>query len=55
VVRSEVGTCRAVAMQATGLFEEGRVAIRQRCVWCVRSWWKNVGRREGKDGESSVC
>ena len=59
-VRSEVGTCSAAAMQATrGASEEGegegRVATRQRCVWCVRSWWKNVGRSAGKEGASSAC
>jgi hypothetical protein len=35
--------------------EGGRVAIRQRWVWCVRSWWKNVGRSAGKEGASSAC
>jgi hypothetical protein len=46
-VRSEVRTCRAAAMQATGLSEDGKVAIRARWVWDVRSWWKNVGRKGG--------
>ena len=41
-------------MHATGLSEDGKVAIRQRWVWCVRSWWKNVGRKAGKDGASSA-
>ena len=41
-------------MQATGLSEDGRVAIRQRWVWCVRSWWKKVGRKAGKEGASSA-
>jgi len=36
-VRSEVERWSAMAMHATGLSEEGRVAMRQRCVWCVRS------------------
>jgi hypothetical protein len=56
-VRSEVGTWSAAAMQpmmGPGLSEVGRVAMRQRCVWCVRSWWKNVGRSAGKDGASSA-
>ena len=34
--------------------EDGKVAIRQRWVWCVRSWWKNVGRKAGKEGASSA-
>ena len=42
-------------MQATGLSEDGKVAIRPRWVWCVRSWWKNVGRKAGKEGASSAC
>jgi len=53
-VRSDVGTWRAAAMQAMGLSEEGRVAIRPRCVGWVRSWWKNVGRSVGKEGASSA-
>jgi len=59
-VRSEVGTCSAAAMQVTrGMLEggkgDGRVMTRQRCVWCVRSWWKNVGRSAGKEGTSLAC
>lgn len=54
-VRSEVGTWRAAAMQAIGLSEEGRVAIRPRCVGWVRSWWKKVGRSAGSEGANSVC
>jgi hypothetical protein len=46
-VRSDVRTCRAAAMQAMGLSEDGKVAIRERWVWDVRSWWKNVGRKGG--------
>lgn len=41
-------------MQATGLSEDGKVASKQRCVWCVRSWWKNVGRNAGKEGANSA-
>ena len=54
-VRSEVSTCTAAAMHATGLLDDGRVATRQRCVGCVRNWWKNAGRRAGADGNSSAC
>jgi hypothetical protein len=52
--RSEVRTWKAAAMQATGFSEDGRVATRQRWVGCVRSWWKNVGRKAGKEGANSV-
>jgi hypothetical protein len=41
-------------MQATGFSEEGGVATRQMCVGWVRSWWKNVGRKAGKEGANSV-
>jgi hypothetical protein len=54
VVRSEVRTWKAAAMQATGFSEESGVAIRQMCVGWVRSWWKNVGRKAGKEGANSV-
>jgi hypothetical protein len=49
-VRSDMGTCRVAAMQVMGLSEDGKVAIRHRWVWCVRSWWKNIWRKGGKEG-----
>jgi hypothetical protein len=41
-------------MHATGLSEDGKVATRERWVWDVRSWWKNVGRKGGLEGASSA-
>lgn len=44
-VRSEVDTRTAAAMLAIGLLDDGSVTTRQRCVGCVRNWWKNTRRR----------